>query len=57
MTIYHEITIQQNRIIISLMKIIADEALGDNGGITEELQEKIEKVQTAADNWLNPTLE
>ena len=37
--------------------MIADGALGDEGGITEEFEEKIDKVQTAADNWLNPTLE
>ena len=57
MTIYHEITIQQNRVIISLLKIIADDAVGDEGGITEDFQEKIDKVQKAADDWLNPTLE
>lgn len=57
MTIYHELTIQQNRIMISLLKIIADNALEDEGGITEEFEEKIDKVQNAADKWLNPTLE
>ena len=57
MATYNEVTIQQNRVIISLLKMIADGALGDEGGITEEFEEKIDKVQTAADNWLNPTLE
>ena len=56
MATYNEVTIQQNRVIISLLKMIADNALGDEGGITEDFQEKIDKVQKAADNWLNPTL-
>ena len=57
MATYNEVTIQQNRIMISLLKIIADNALGDEGGISEDFQEKIDKVQNAADKWLNPTLE
>ncbi len=57
MATFNEVTIQQNNIIISLLKMIAEESLGDEGAFTEEFEEKINKVQKAADDWLNPTLE
>ena len=47
----NDVLVLQNNIIISLLRIIAENSMGEDGGFTDIFENKIEKAHKLAENW------
>ena len=47
----NDVLVLQNDIIISLLRIIAENSVGEDGGLSDDFENKIDEAHKLAENW------